>query len=251
MTAADEVARGASRSSSVRERTRAALTAEILEAARRQLARDGAAGISLRAVSREMGMASSAVYRYFPSRDDLLTQLIVDAYDSLGLAVERAEAEVARDDLAGRFRAVARALRRWAMAHEHEYALIYGSPVPGYSAPESTIPPATRVPRLLIAIITDGLTTGLLAVDAADVPADAAFSLEPVVDSFRDPDAGAPPLALVARGLMAWTYLFGAVSFDLFGHRHNVVADERAPDHPFFEYEIDRMLELLGLVPAG
>lgn len=233
----------------MRERTRAALTDEIVEVARGHLVTDGAAGLSLRAVAREMGMSSSAVYRYFPSRDDLLTRLIVDAYDSLGAATERAEADVARDDLVGRFRAVAQALRSWAMAHEHEYALIYGSPVPGYSAPESTVPPATRVPRLLVAIISDGLRTGAMTADVGDVPPDVASSLEPVLETFRSDDGSTPPLALVAHGLMSWTYMFGAVSFDLFGHRHNVLVDERAPQHPFFDYEIDRMLTLLDLAP--
>ena len=92
-----------------RARVRAALTREIVDAARRHLAVDGAAGLSLRAVARELGMASSAVYRYFPSRDDLLTALIVDAYDALGAAAEEAEAAGAAGGPAG---AAARGLRR-------------------------------------------------------------------------------------------------------------------------------------------
>src|SRR5215211_5359016 len=75
-----------------RERIRAELTAEIADAARRQLAEVGAAAVSLRAVARELGMASSAVYRYFPSRDELLTRLIIDGYDALGAAAESADA---------------------------------------------------------------------------------------------------------------------------------------------------------------
>ena len=92
----------------VRARVRAELTREIAEVARRHLASDGAAALSLRAVARELGMASSAVYRYFPSRDDLLTALIVDAYDAMGEAAEVADAAAApcRSDrpLAGRLR---------------------------------------------------------------------------------------------------------------------------------------------------
>ena len=75
-----------------RARVRAALTREIADTARRHLATDGAAGLSLRAVARELGMASSAVYRYFPRRDDLLTTLIVEVCDALGAAAEEAEA---------------------------------------------------------------------------------------------------------------------------------------------------------------
>ncbi len=233
----------------VRARVRAETTQQILDTARRHLASDGAAGLSLRAVARDLGMVSSAVYRYVPSRDALLTHLIVDAYDALGSAAEAAEARVERSDLSGRFRAIARAVRGWAVANAHEYALIYGSPVPGYEAPPLTVEPATRVPSLLIGIIQDALARGAVPDDRHDVPADVVASLAPVRQAFDRP--GAPvPADLVVRGIMAWTYLFGAVSFDLFGHRHNVITDERAVEHPFFEHEVDRLLGWMGL-PAS
>ena len=111
------------------------ITAEILTAARRHLASEGAPSLSLRAIARELGMTSSAIYRYVASRDDLLTWLIVDAYNSLGAACEFAEAEVEREDLFGRFRATCEAVRAVGDRNPHEWALIYGSPVPGYVAP--------------------------------------------------------------------------------------------------------------------
>src|SRR3954463_9000324 len=126
-----------------RERARAELTAEITELARAQLATVGAAGLSLRAVARELGMASSAMYRYFPSRDDLLTRLIIEGYDALGTAAEDADDPTAPPP--DRWLAVCRAVRDWARAHPHEYALLYGSPVPGYAAPRDTVPAAIRV----------------------------------------------------------------------------------------------------------
>src|SRR3954471_18741253 len=105
-----------------RARARMELTNEIKEAARRQLREVGAGGLSLRAVARELGMVSSAVYRYFPSRDDLLTALIVDAYDSVADAAEEAEAAVPRGDVAARWMATCRAVRLWAVANPQEYA---------------------------------------------------------------------------------------------------------------------------------
>src|SRR5262244_2472917 len=136
-----------------RERVRAELTREITETARRHLATDGAAGLSLRAVARELGMVSSAVYRYFPSRDDLLTALIIDGYNAIGAAVEQADGTCRRDDYHGRWLAACRAVRDWALAHPHEYSLVYGSPVPGYRAPEQTIGPASRVPLALVSVL--------------------------------------------------------------------------------------------------
>src|SRR4051794_21199053 len=145
---------------SARERVRAELTAEITDAARRQLAEVGAAALSLRAVAREVGMVSSAVYRYFPSRDDLLTRLIIEGYDALGAAAEAAD-----DPSAGpmsRWLTVCRAVRTWALAHPHEYALLYGSPVPGYRAPQDTIPAAARVGIVLGRILGEAAHAGLL-----------------------------------------------------------------------------------------
>src|SRR5262245_59158214 len=110
----------------IRARARAELTREILDVARGHLTRDGAAALSLRAVAREVGIASSAIYRYFASRDELLTALIVEAYDALGAAAEAAEARVERSDLRGRFVAACTGTRAWALEHPHEYALVYG-----------------------------------------------------------------------------------------------------------------------------
>jgi AcrR family transcriptional regulator len=203
-----------------RARVRAELTREILDAAKRQLVEHGAADLSLRAVAREVGMVSSAVYRYFPSRDHLLTALIVDAYDGLGDAVERAVAKVPADDLVARWTTICDRVRRWAIAHPHEYALIYGSPVPGYRAPEATIGPATRVALVLIQLLIDAAAAGALAptVLAAEPSARLRADLDHLADAF----AGVPD-AVVVRALTAWSALFGLVSFELFGQFHNVV----------------------------
>ncbi|MCU1659577.1 MAG: regulatory protein TetR, partial [Pseudonocardiales bacterium] len=145
----------------VRARARAEMTEQIKQAARRHLAVDGP-DLSLRAVARDLGLVSSAVYRYFSSRDELLTALIIDGYDALGQAAERAEAVVARRDLAGRWLALGRGIRAWAIDNPHEYALLYGSPVPGYAAPQDTIGPATRPLLVMMSILRDGVERGVL-----------------------------------------------------------------------------------------
>jgi AcrR family transcriptional regulator len=215
---------------------RAELTREIADVARRHLASQGASGLSLRAVARELGMASSAVYRYFPSRDDLLTALIVDAYDAIGTAAEQAEAAVPREDLMGRWRAVCRATRTWALAHPHEYALVYGSPVPGYAAPEATIGPASRVGILLCKVVADGVEAR--SVDPALFGTDAGRALAPGIAE----RLGLPP-ALAPRAVLAWSSLFGAISFELFGHTNNVVVDHEA----HVDEAADRLASLVGL----
>ncbi|HEY8664088.1 MAG TPA: WHG domain-containing protein, partial [Propionibacteriaceae bacterium] len=111
--------------------------------------------MSLRAIAREMGMASSALFRYFHNRDALLTALIIDSYSSLAEAAETAEAQLHEGTIQDRWMAIAHGVRGWAVAHPHEYALVFGSPIPGYAAPSGTIAPASRVPLLLGDLLGD------------------------------------------------------------------------------------------------
>jgi AcrR family transcriptional regulator len=215
---------------------------EIKETARRHLAEHGAANLSLRAVARELGFVSSAVYRYFASRDDLLTALILDGYNSLGAATESAEAAVERADLAGRFAAVCHGVRRWALANPHEFALLYGTPVPGYHAPQDTIVPATRVTTLLGAILVDGAAAGIVRTPPGEW-------LHPTVHAEMLGIAdrvfpGVPP-AILARGLMAWTELFGAVSFDVFNRLTGIIVDRDA----WFDQQVTALARYVGIRP--
>ncbi|MGI5491597.1 TetR/AcrR family transcriptional regulator [Microtetraspora malaysiensis] len=229
-----------SASRTARERVRAELTREIADIARRHLATDGAAGLSLRAVAREMGMVSSAIYRYFPSRDDLLTTLIVDGYNALGEAVEKADAACARDGYTGRWLAVCHTVRGWALAHPHEYALLYGSPVPGYRAPEDTIVPATRGIAVYGRILADAIAAGRLAPPAI-LPEPPAI-IAPDAEAIRMIIPGASD-DVITRAVTVWTGLFGMVSFELYGHFTNTI-DHRAE---FFEHNMTGLARLLGL----
>jgi AcrR family transcriptional regulator len=218
----------------LRARVRAELTAEITRIAREQIARDGAPNLSLRAISRELGMVSSAIYRYFPSRDQLLTALIVDSYDEVGAAVERAEAAVPRADLRGRWRAACHAVRDWALAHPADYALIFGTPVPGYAAPADTIGPATRYTAVLVGILAD---VQIARPDTTiDVPIGAALHQQ--YELLRPRLGAEVGDELLLVGLAAWANLFGAVSLELFGHLHNVI------DEPAVHFAA--LVEMLG-----
>ncbi len=245
---------------------RETLTREILAAARERLTAEGPAALSLRAVARDVGMVSSAVYRYFPSRDALLTALIVECYEELGAAVERAEAAVDRDDLAGRWLAACRAVRAWAVEHPGEFALLYGTPVPGYAAPQDTIEPATRVVQVLVRVVVAASAAGArpagpppavgppaIGTPAVGRPDDGAQSLADTVagaSAFvveRGLTDDAPP-ETVARTLMAWTTVFGTVSFELFGHLVGSVTSYPA----WFDAVATRLGADLGIVaPAG
>jgi AcrR family transcriptional regulator len=227
---------------SIRARVRAELTEEIKAVARRHLATEGAA-LSLRAVARDMQMVSSALYRYFRSRDELLTALILDAYNALGAAVEAADAAVTdREDLRGRWLASCRAVRIWALANPAEYALIYGSPVPGYAAPPDTVAPATRTARVLVRILADGVAAGVLA-PAPQTGPELPGPVRADLARLRADGMADVPEPLLGRGTIAWVHLFGAVSFELFGHLTNVFEDRAA----YFDHQVAVMADLVGL----
>ena len=211
---------------------------EIKRIAREHLAADGP-NLSLRAVARDLGVVSSAVYRYFDSRDALLTALIVDGYDSLGEAAEGAEAQIPRRDLVGRWLALGRGIRAWALERPHEFALLYGSPVPGYAAPPDTIEPASRPVFVLAAILRDGVHRGVLT-PSDRLPRAVRADLEQIATV---PGFDGIPAAVLGRGMTAWAQLFGSLSFELFGRLTNGVSDYPA----YFDHQLKAMAGYLQL----
>jgi AcrR family transcriptional regulator len=219
------------------------MTAEIKAVARTHLATDGA-NLSLRAVARDMGMVSSALYRYFASRDDLLTALIIDAYNDLGETVEAADAAVIdRGKLRERWLAATRAVRGWALANPAEYALLYGSPVPGYAAPTDTIVAAARTPVVLARILADGFGSGQLTEPGYQPSTPLSDGVRADMVQARGDIAPDLPDELMLAGLSAWIQLFGAVSLELFGQFNNVI-DARSE---FFDGQMEFMADLMGL----
>jgi AcrR family transcriptional regulator len=199
------------------------LAKEILDAARAHLGIEGPGGLSLRAVARDLGMVPSALYRYYENRDALLTALIVDAYQALGQAAQAADASVAPADFAARWLTTTRAIRRWGLEHPQEWALIYGSPVPGYRAPVDTVAPALMVSEALGRILGEAHRAGrLAAIDDLVIPPD----LEPDLDRVRVLVGDAPDTVAVAA-VVSLGYVLGAVSLELFGQYDNAI-DARA-----------------------
>ena len=222
-----------------RDRARAELTSEIKATGLRHLAEHGAGGLSLRAVARDLGMVSSAVYRYFPSRDDLLTALIIDAYSAVGEVGEATAEAKRRARFAPRWIAVAESVRDWALTHRHEYALIYGTPVTGYAAPTDTIDPASRIAFVFLQLIADGIAAGEVAA-TPDEPATRAVHAD--FEAMRASTRLDIPDAVLSRTLIAWAQLLGGINLEMFGHLHNVIHDYDA----FFTFQARRIAEFLA-----
>ncbi|WP_112245191.1 TetR/AcrR family transcriptional regulator [Kribbella monticola] len=221
-----------------RQRAHQQTMSDILRIAHQQLRTEGSAALSLRAIARELGLVSSAVYRYVPSRDELLTLLIEESYNAFGDAVEFAEARIRRGDLGRRWLTIGRAVRRWAVANPAEWALLYGSPVPGYHAPpERTTAAGSRVPLLLLGLLADAG----LEPSQDDPPMTAALRRE--LDRLRPSLPGELKPEILARGLLAFSSLCGLVSLELFGQFTNTVT--QFPAH--LDHQLIRLGKSLGL----
>jgi AcrR family transcriptional regulator len=232
---------------SIRARVRAEMTDEIKRVALEHLARDGSA-LSLRAVARDMGMVSSAIYRYFPSRDELLTALIIDAYNSMGEAVEYADRDVERQDAyLSRWFAVCHAVRRWAVARPAEYALIYGSPIPGYKAPDETIEPGSRAMVAMARCVQEAEDAGKIhapqGVPALPATENSAYAeeLRTVAVAMGFPEDS----HVIEPVLSAITHVFGAVNFEVFGRLNNVFVERGE----WFDRQVSELAAAMGLSP--
>ncbi|APU22609.1 TetR/AcrR family transcriptional regulator [Actinoalloteichus sp. GBA129-24] len=184
-----------------RLRYRAQVREEIKDHARQQIAAAGTSALSLNAIAKQMGLSGPALYRYYAGRDELITELIRDAYRSLADAVHQTAATQGADP-----RALAHALRRWALADPHRYLLIYGTPIPGYHAPADT----TAISGKIMTVLLDAYVT---------LPRRPPTPLAIHLHDHRHWAAGhsASPEVL-HRALTFWTRLHGVLSLELAGH---------------------------------
>lgn len=200
-----------------RERLREATLHEIADAARQQLREVGAQGLTLSAVAREVGMSAPALYRYVDGIDGLITLLIAQGYASLVGEVRSAVDAVPADDPGGRFVAMAMALRTWAVRDVAQYGLIFGTPLPGYAAPEDgpTTQGARSAGDALWQLLVDAQEAGVLGEPVLDAVDPEAL---PVLAMKAGTLAGALPDRVQAAGWAALALLLGAVAIDVFGH---------------------------------
>ena len=226
-----------------RERVREEMTAEILAVARQHVAREGAAALSLRSIARDLEMAPSALYRYFDGRDALLSALILTAYESLAEEAERAADEDAQGSAEGdaeRWLAVPRSLRAWALAHPHEWGLIFGTPVPGYEAPEDTVEPYERVAAAMVRPLVEADAAGRVRAEPLrQVSTELGDAVAPVAEGLLP----GMPLGTVVLAIGAWTTIVGVISLEVFGHWRNTILDPGQ----FFEATIRNLADSLGL----
>src|SRR6266516_8110451 len=217
-----------------RARQRAATTEEIKTLARRQLAEQGPGALSLRAIARQMGTASSALYRYFASHDELLSALCVDAYDALADTLTTARDAQPPDDHARQWWAICHAFRRWALEHPADFALLFGTPQPGYQAPEQvTGPAAGRATQVPLRVYAAADHAGAADLNRTQLPPTLELEVgellvsllgEAVGDTVGD-TAADYPTRLTGIALNAYASVLGYLVAEIFGSLPRLIAD--------------------------
>ena len=226
-----------------RERARAATIEEIKATALDLMREQHTTDVRFTDIARIMGMTPPALYRYFGDRDELLTQLITDAYDELGREVAASRDQAPESDIGGRWLAAAQAYRSWARQQPEQFSLIFGMPVPGYSAEEEgpTTEAAKRAMSQLSALFTDAAERGQLGrplIDHVD-PA----MLTCADDKHPELNGVLPPESFQAM-LQAWACLHGFASLEAYGHLDWLTPEAR---DSLFLSQVEMIARISGL----
>jgi AcrR family transcriptional regulator len=218
-------------------------TRRIKRTAQQRLTAHGPEGLDMAAIADAAGVDAAEMQSLFPGRDDLLTAMILDAYNGMGEQAEAGAREAAAHGATPleRWVATCRQARIWARAHPAEYALIWGPPLPGYRAPPETMIAGARTALALIGILQQTHSQNGLVTPGVDQPLSP--GMRACVDMMANGMLVGLPDDVIARMLVAWTQVLGALSFAVYGHVQGFAADPDA----FFDHAAGDMGRYVGL----
>lgn len=229
-----------------RSERREATIAEIKQRALRQLNSNGHGGLSLRAVARDMGLSSPAIYRYFPNHNDVITALCVDAFTALADALEAAESEYSSNEPRRQLRAVFMAMRRWALDNPAEYSLTFGTPIPGYDAPaEATGPASIRIATALVRPYVVAVRTGLTRAPRVFPPQQA--SPDGILGLLLGQENADVTMDMLVAAHNAAVSVLGFIGFESWGNLHRYTDNSDL----MFNAHVDTVLDGMGFEPTA
>lgn len=230
----------------IKETSRNDMIVQIKDTARSQMVARGTAGLSLRGISRELGITAPAIYNYFPTLDDLITALISDAFQALATAMANAATDQSEDSAAARIFAAGLAYRDWALAHPIQFQLIYGNPLPNYRAPAEVTSPLARRPfEGLMQDFWQAYQSGELQLppDYVDIPP----ALHNDIRDYLSRINTIMPAALVYAIMASWARIHGIVMLELFQHITPILPHTGQ----FYRHELANFLRSLGMNPPA
>jgi AcrR family transcriptional regulator len=225
-----------------REALRHEIAEEIKAVARQQMRAKGTAGLSLRAIARQLEITAPAIYNYFPSLDDLITALIVDAFSDLAAAMRAAAEAAPAPPYAGRILSTTLAYREWALQHPVDFQLIYGNPIPGYQAPAEITGPLARKPfENLFITFMQAHAAGELVIpeEYRQVP----DSVSAHIEAWKVRTGFQMPNPLFYLLIVGWSRIHGMVMLELFHHSQPTIGDGEA----FYQHEVKALLARAGM----
>ena len=232
-----------------RQRRRQATIEEIKATARQQIAEGGVASLSLGAIARAMGVTPPALYRYFKNRNALVVALVVDAYESLGEAMEKSVAGLPQDDYSGQFLALMRSYRQWAVEHPADYAMMYGAPIAQVELSGEQKGRFQRGPmrslRAMVSVLSAAYEGNCLVIPPQyrDPPASVRWALTWVQSTLLDE---AVPLGILALAFTTWLRAHGLVWQELHGYLPKALFGSGE----LYEMESHVLAERLGLAAS-
>ena len=225
-----------------RDRVRAETTDEIKQTARTILVEQGPEAVTLRAIARAMGMTAPALYRYFGSHEDLIRHVVGDIFTEIGGDIDAAIQAVGDGDMTGKMIAACREFRRWGLAHQAEFGLLFGTPLPSLEAAHDDLVAecAGKFSGVFFALFFE-----LWRKHPFPIPADDEIdpTLRAQLAHYRDALGVDLPLGAGLTFLRCWVRLYGMVSLEVFGHLHFALADAS----PMFEITLSELAGLVGL----
>jgi AcrR family transcriptional regulator len=224
-----------------RERARVQTAADIIRVAREVLVEEGAEGLALRAIARDLGLTAPALYRYFPSREDLMNHVAADIYDELARELQTTRKAIS--DPLEQLLDVARRFRRWSLAHPREFGLVFVNPIRMTSGNNPRGDPSQAAGLRFAAVFAESLAT-LYEQRPFPVPAD--DEIEPALRrQLIEWQKRFPidlPIGALLVFLTGWIRIYGMVCMEVFGHlRFALKNGER-----MYEHEILALADLLG-----
>jgi AcrR family transcriptional regulator len=232
----------------IRDRFRNQIRYEVKQVGLRQLAQGGPQALSVNAIAKELGVSGPALYRYFASRDALLTELVADAYHDLAEALAAAAAGPARLGPAERVRDLATAYRNWANAEPHRYRLLFAAPIPGYDPQSEVLVSASQAAmNVLLNVLTQVPSSRQKPVGRAKTPSRTATvesgrrTLDRQLELWaRNRGAANTDPGVALRAILAWTRLHGLVSLEIEGTFVSMGIDPE----PLYDAEVSAILNL-------
>lgn len=212
------------------------LQVAIKEIAWKQIAEQGAPAIGLRSIARTLNITAPSIYNYYPSRDALVTALIIDAYTSFGDSQLSALSTIPENQLARRLIATGKAYRDWALSYPQRYQLIFGTPIPGYQAPLMEVQPAAaRSLSALVSVIDQLRIQGKLRSDGFPTVKP---GYQEVFETWKK-FAGDYDILSLSVAMLIWSRVHGLVSLEI----SNALPPFGVDGSALYEYEIASIIK--------